>query len=318
MKTLTADEAAALERADRIVAFRDDGLFSRVMCVLNVLRLSEVLGKPGVFYWDTAPRAGNERHGYTEPLSSAIRCPAVVEVGDETMAVYRAERNFTAWPIVALPGENHAEVRAHAQRLALELTLHDGSTVGDRLARGSVPLGIHIRAGDAAALRWLGGRFLPKSLWLAAIQALVSGDDNAPAIYVASDSDEVLAELAVRYPDIIRSRLDGTAAGATKIESDLLDALAFGSGGRLIGLDASAFASFGSTVAGVPLISPAEILGISDVVRDIRTLAFSEYVQDVSALMSGEDLPPRERRRITARLTTMSRNLERRVPGQET
>lgn len=312
MKVLTDAEARDLERSDAIIGFRDDGLFSRVMCLLNVLRLSETLGKPAVFYWDTAERAGNELHGYEVPLSSVLHVPAVVEVTDRHLASYRAERNVSAWPVTVLPGEDRAAVQAHVRRIALGLSFHDGTTIADRLRLGAYPLAAHVRTGDAASLRWLGGRFLPTSLWLGAIRIVLAEQaGDGVALYVASDSDDVLARIDAEHPGRTASRLTAPAESATKIEADLLDALALAQGRRLIGLTASAFGSFASVVAGLPLTSPAAVLGIQDVVDEIRTLAFSEYVRDVTALMSEDEPPPGARRRIEATVRTMEAHLNR-------
>lgn len=314
-RRLTDAEAADLAAAEVIIGHRDDGLFSRVMCLLNVLRLSEVLGKQGVFLWDTADRGGNRIHGYTTPLSSFVDHEAVEEVDKSSRNDWATARVFSYWNVSLLPGEAPLEVAGQMRSIARGLRLTSGGTLGDLADESHFIASMHIRAGDAAQLRWLGGRYLPASVWNLALEQMLPGiDPSAGPVYLASDSEEFLREAVERHPGRLVSRLDWPSTGQGKLADDFTDAVRLAGGSRIVGLSGSAFAGFAGVLSGTPVQSPATLLGIGAILDDYRHLAFFEYERDLKPIEEGTQLEGVELTRIRNNLAAISRYLNRRDP----
>lgn len=316
-RRLTDAQAAQLAASDAIIGYRDDGLFSRVMCLLNVLRLSEVLGKPGVFLWDTAHRGGNRIHGYSAPLSSFVEHEAVKEVDKSSGNDWASVGSFSYWNLSLLPGEAPLEVAGQMRSIARGLRLTSGGTLGDLADESHFIASMHIRAGDAAQLRWLGGRYLPPSVWNLALDQLLPGFDPAVGpVYLASDSEEFLRKAVERHPGRVVSRLDWPSTGRGKLADDFVDAVRLAGGSRIVGLSASAFASFAKVLSGAPMQSPAALLGIGAILDDYRHLAFFEYERDLGPMMGGIPLEGAELTRVRGNLKTISNYLDRKDPAR--
>lgn len=306
---LSEDEADQLASAEVLIGYRNDGLFSRLLCFVNVIRLSETLGKPGVFLWDARPLAGNARHGYEVSLTSVLRDDRIVDVHPDDRRQPARERNVSAWPVILLPGEDAGAISQRYRQILRGLHLRDGTTLADRAARSAHPVAFHVRQGDAAELRWLGGRFLPLSVWRAAIDSIMADVDlgGSPA-YLSTDSDAFRDEVVARFPGGVVGRGPGLS-DETGLAGDMDEALVLASARRIVGQSSSAYATFAGTLGGIPVESPLDILGIRSIIDDIWRLAFSEYVRDVRRSQDPAPLEDKERGRIKRNLLTMERRL---------
>lgn len=270
----------------RLRAYRDDGLFSRLMCFLNAVRLSKVLGLEKPFLlWECGSISGNSVHGYRKDFSE------VFEAGEE-FEVCRVDgapdtgRVFTWDFVVLLEGESFEEVFQElgklARKIRLKSMIEDGPLQRD--------LGIHCRAGDVEGhVEWSLRKGYPLSLWKVFFRILGEGD-HSKHYYVASNSVEYidaaknnLGEHCDTFSDI------GTCLKSSEcnLRRDFLDNLEFSNCRRIVGSGYSSFVMFAAVRGGNVPESPLDWLSpeIREAFLEITDLWKCAYLSDVSYLV---------------------------------
>lgn len=286
---LDDSEVSSLVRDGEILACRRDGLFGRLLCFVNALRLAEVLGCEMRFLWDTADRSGNRVHGYSASLTSIVDDDRIVDL-DLPQRGIPQECTFSLMRMALLPGEDPDVVAAHLQRLARGLSLVGGGTLEDLIGGQRYALGMHVRAGDAESLTWLGSKFLPLSVWLAALDRVASGLDPGQ-LFVATNDPRALGAVDERYPGLraVEPRPSGLPAGV--LADAFADVIGLCRTSQLVCLPGSAMASFALLVSGAETRRPGEVLGIEQILTDVRAVAYRSYVADVGELLAEGDIP---------------------------
>ncbi len=309
-RRLTEYEVDALTSAHEIIGYRGDGLCSRLVCAFNVARLGNVLGKSATFIWENADIYGTSKHAYREPLSQFIQSEYLSDGWNVLDSPLQQEVNFSYAGMVLLPGEKPADVFMELREIALHaFTWADGLPLQDKIDWQPGSIGIHIRQGDAASIRWLGGRYWPFSFWDALVKRVIEVDGAlGQSIYVASDSSAVLERLNELHANRITSRLRWSELPEGKLEQDLIDLLKIGGVSQLIGLRGSRYGFVASLFAGTPMMPAGEYMGIEAFLSDLRQTIFSAYVDDISAALAGP-LGSEDRQRIEANLKSMHRFL---------
>jgi hypothetical protein len=278
-------EVAAHVARGVIVGYRRDGLFNRMLCLLNVLRVSEVLGIEPRFLWEMGPSGDHIAHGQLEGPESVLDVPCIEFVHHATPTDRPPEASFTASHPVRLPDEDPAAARAHLRRVARDLRLADGGRLGDRIRPGAFHASMHVRQGDARVLPWLTVKYFPERGWMKVARQLVTEEGRTAPVFVASDSPEFLTQVRRRFGDRVRTISDFPSLGEGALASDFTEAVLLAEGARLVAPGSSAFSQFAVLLSDVAPESPESVLGIAPVVRDLVSVAWRDYCADVGALL---------------------------------
>ena len=287
---LTNTKLAHLASSEAVVGFRSDGLFARVNCFLNTIRLAEKLDKPARFLWKgVEPMGGGTAHGYDSDWRSILLDDRIVGVSS-TIESGSVDANMRTWTPAVLPGEDVATVRAELGQIARSLTMVDGRTVGEAASTNLYTWCLHARQDDAAQLKWMLTKYFPASGWLQVLETLMAQDPNGNG-FLASDSHTLKEMARARYGHSLRTPEEVIPEGLGKLQADFAEAIHLSKGRRLIAPRASAFSLFASLVGGVTVESPEHVLGITDIVEDIVWVALASYERDLGRAIEHIDHP---------------------------
>lgn len=290
-----------LETADAVVGSRKDGLFARINCLLNTIRLAEVLGKPAIYLWEEFRTRAPVPHGYDDDWRAILIDDRIVSVPPTQRGAIPESTNLRAWLPALLPNETLDEVMAHLRGIALGLQLADGRTVAESFTPNAYAFGLHARQGDAAQLRYTITKYFPASGWFQVLDKVLTGDPDAVA-FIASDGQSLLDEAVRQHGARVRVPSDVLPPGRGKMAADFAEALQLAQARRLIAPRQSAFSTFAGLVSGVPVEPPETVLGIEAIVEDLVAVALKSYERDLGAALVyldelGVDVTPLARQR---------------------
>jgi hypothetical protein len=93
----------------RLIVHRRDGMFARLLCFANAIRLSKKLGlKDPILIWNRVAAGDNKTHGYAESIRGTIALPDFVEM-DTNADIQGAGPLFSINRPCVLKGENTDE-----------------------------------------------------------------------------------------------------------------------------------------------------------------------------------------------------------------
>ena len=276
---------AELGKESEIVAFRHDGLFARLFCFLNAIRVARYLEKEVSFLWLDSVPSKPAPHNYDSDWRAILKDRRIGNLPNSKFDLNPRQGNYRNSRPLILPGETYVEALNDLGKLARGLVLADGQTIADAIAGQRYELGIHARQGDSAHLSYLVFKYFPKSGWLKIISEFIE-NMSGKTIFLASDSKELLAQAkeiggkAVLVPEEV------IPSGSGKLVSDFHECLYLSRANRLIGPRYSAFSKFAEILSGVPVETPEEYLGISEILYETLGVAARSYVQDVEIALA--------------------------------
>lgn len=273
-----------LVSAEVIVGFRKDGLFARILCLLNTIRLGDVLGKPAQYMWEELDASSPAPHGYDDGWRSILRDDRIVDVPPRRGGPWPANSNLSVSLPALLPGESLHEVSVELGRIARGLQLSNGRVLGESLVPGKYTCGLHARQGDSAQIRYMITKYFPASGWLQLIDRVLA-DDPTAVVFLASDEPRLLAEALQRRDARVRVASDVIPSGAGKLAADFAEALELAQACRLIAPRQSTFSMFASLVSGAPIETPEAVLNIEAIVEELVSVALRSYENDLGAAL---------------------------------
>ena len=133
-----------------LYAYRHDGMFSRLLCFLNAIRLSEKLNlQRPVLFWERRPISGNQVHGYDSGFHEIFDVDQSWEVR-EIHESCDLDYAFGWDYMVGLEGESEAEVISGLSKLSEEINLKNCPLKSLKGQSKNVKwVGVYCRAGDA-------------------------------------------------------------------------------------------------------------------------------------------------------------------------
>ena len=294
----SSEEVLQLLEGGQLYAYRDDGLFARLSCFANAVRVSRVLDLPApIGLWETGNFAGNRDHGYANSFSEVFDWGEAISV--EEVREGPGKRTVFSWPFLCLlDDEEPTKVLAELAGIVAQLQLRCPfcEPVNEALAQlGSAAdrVGIHCRAGDVEGkIEWMFRKGYPASFWRCFFREEARRKENA-SYYIASNSGN-LREAARRQLDDRARTLDDflqpSDLQGSRLAYDYADQRLFAASGILVGCGFSSFVTFACMRAGKLPVSPLERVPeeLSEAYVDLNQLWKARYLSDVSYLLGSQ------------------------------
>ena len=294
----SSEEVLQLLEGGRLHAYRDDGLFARLNCFANAVRVSRVLDLPApIGLWETGNFAGNRDHGYGDSFREVFDWGEAIAV--EEVRGGPGKRTVFSWPFLFLldeeePTEVLGELRGILGGLQLQSCFRgpvDRALAA--LGSGADRVGIHCRAGDVAGkIEWMFRKGYPASFWKCFFREEGQREGNG-CYYIASNSADLreaarrqLGDRARTLDDFLQlSDLQGC-----RLAYDYADQRLFAESGMLVGCGFSYFVTFACMRAGQLPVSPLERAPeeLAEAYVDLNQLWKARYLSDVSYLLGSQ------------------------------
>lgn len=288
------EQVAAWRSAGRLIGFRGDGMFARVNTHLNSLRLGRRLHLPVTTLWPTGDLGSNAHHGYERSITSIIADDAIVDVTAEDLNDRMPTVNQRVNRPVVLPGERVEDVLDELSTIARALPLHDGRQVSDLIPEVGYDAGLHMRLGDAAQSRWLLTKFLPPSVWMRVVSALLARDASIETLYIATDDPVALSEIREAHPGLVVC-IDDTMTESDKLTRDFMDSVHL-AGCRTMVIPSYSNLSVFSRYLGTGHVEyAASASGLEDVLAEMTSLIQKRHRAELAAVI--RHLTPDQRKR---------------------
>lgn len=319
---ITVEEHAIRQLATngRLVAHRRDGIFARLLCFANAIRLSRKFGLQNpTLIWNRVPAGDNKRHGYDENINRTIELPDLVEMNCSA-DLQRVGPLFSSNRPCVLEGENTDEAINELSEILRSFRLQPVSqaileAVVEKIGyQAGECIGIHLRSGDTDnRLEWFSTKSYPLSIWRMVLASL-QRESNTPQIVIASNRSE---PSMFRSPNVkILSEIMQQIGPLGTVQEDYISNLALASLPRLIGCRLSAFSMHAALYAGRPAEEPLHLLpeDMQAVIKDLLRAAVNSHSLQADRLMTMIDeggLAPqlRERLRINKLLLGITREI---------
>ncbi|MEM0966806.1 MAG: hypothetical protein AAGJ81_11710 [Verrucomicrobiota bacterium] len=290
-----AEEVYDLLSGGRLFAYRDDGLFARLSCFANAIRVSRTLNLPApVGLWESGDFGGNLDHGYRESFSEVFGWGESIEVR-EAKGGAEGAKTFT-WPFLCvIDEEDPGEVLHDLATIVGEIQIRSPycepvNEALDELRSWGPGTGVHCRAGDVEdKIEWMFRKGYPTSFWGAFFRQQGRAEPDSK-FYVASNSVGLRAKAAEYLGDRVRTVDDFISLGDIKqsqLVLDYADNLLFAQSVCLVGCGFSSFVAFACMRSEVLPTSPLEKLPdeLSEAYVDLNNLWKCRYLSDVSHLI---------------------------------
>ena len=169
----------------KIYGWRSDGVGARLMCYANVLRLSKILKKDYVFFWDTnlqgyaVEKLSKEEFAQNSASSSKILkyLPNIKNIKCFDSSKQKiSQPNIVEWKFLILKNESKAKVVKEFSKI-IKLLFHNNKIDINKNVK-NLEYGIHVRCGDIDALStrltnkdlsyksdFNLGKWYPESMW---------------------------------------------------------------------------------------------------------------------------------------------------------
>ncbi|MGE9289837.1 MAG: hypothetical protein ACQKBT_02530 [Puniceicoccales bacterium] len=294
----SADDVRALLRDGRLVAYRDDGLFARLSCFANAIRVSAKLGLPrprGL--WETGDFSGNRVHGYRDTFADVFDWGECIDVAE--VAQGGGEGAVFSWPFLCvLDDEDPDSVLQELVEIVSDLRLkapyrEPMERALEKLTATGPHVGVHCRAGDVEGkIEWMFRKGYPAAFWKMFFAEKAKAD-SGERFYVASNSDGLrkkAAESLWARSESLADFLTLEELGDSQMAYDFADNRLFAAGESIVGCGYSSFVIFACMRAGQFSRSPLQSISseIAEAYLDLNDLWKGSYLADVSYLMGIE------------------------------
>ena len=131
--------------------FRNDGAGSRLMCYVNLVRLSKKFKKNFIFYWDLR----NDKYSDAWPHNKiASKKVDIDKLNLKNIKYYNSSKNniskpnLTEWKFIVLKGEKKLQVLKECRKIMLEIFSTKNAQIN---IKNNFAYGLHIRCGGLNA-----------------------------------------------------------------------------------------------------------------------------------------------------------------------
>jgi len=264
-------------KTGRILAFRNDRLGARIICVVNAMRLAARHDLPFAVHWHAATDIGRvfndpldffapdlvtdhfiSREEFESARTSAIRFDAVKADGimglRETLASGKNVMVDMPFGFAVLDGEDPGTVAADCARIwrsfpfapALTPFLQD---ISDKVAGSTA---YHLRRGDITSFpramnRAWPDKYIPDDYYMLHMERVLA-EGIKPVLY--SDAAKAISRFKAAYPALIPAETLFDGADVGEGQRDLLELYAMSCSARIIAPGNSAFSSTAAALGG--------------------------------------------------------------------
>ncbi|PYE84037.1 hypothetical protein [Pseudoroseicyclus aestuarii] len=295
----------------RLIAFRNDRLGARIICLLNAMRLAHSLDLPWAMQWHETHDIGRS---FNDPLTlfdaglvarhfidreallavqkTALRLggmaqeagigpPPAEGLDAAALRAHLAEGGNALidmpFGLIVLRGEAPEDVATEVARLWAELPVAPAlkphlAAIAEAVAGGTA---YHLRRGDLTGETRAMNRAWPAKYVPDAFYEVhverTLRQGRVPILF--SDSPSVLARFAARYPGLLDAETLGRPDGLSEGQRDFAQLWAMAQAARIIAPAGSAFSSAAALLGGAPKRSVTEDLAPAEAQRAQRRLA---------------------------------------------